>query len=110
MTPGGPPWPSAWLRTTKPTKPTLLGGPTEAPADESRKEPMMPEHRGRFKKSAIGASSVTLIPSTASPAAMGEGAVSQIVVSTGGATPPGSFWGSAVADGIEYEVIFQRKS
>jgi hypothetical protein len=94
-----------------PTTPTtLLGGPTELPADDSRKEPGMPEHRGQFKKSAIDATSVTMVPSTASPSSMGEGNVSEIVVSTNGATPPVSFWGSEVADGIEFVVVFQRRS
>jgi len=51
-----------------------------------------------------------MVPSTASPSSMGEGNVSEIVVSTNGATPPVSFWGSEVADGIEFVVVFQRRS
>lgn len=65
-----------------------------------------------FKKSAIGASSVTLIPTTA-----GEGEshpshfpVSQIVVSTNGATPPADFWGTLTTDGVEYEVSIRKRT
>ena len=71
----------------------------------------MPESRIQLKKSAVDATSVTLIPSTtANTTQFGEAAISQVVVSTSGATPPASFWGTTTTDGIEYELILQRKS
>lgn len=70
----------------------------------------MPESRIQLKKSAIGATSVTLIPSTLNPAAMNEAAVSEVVITTGAAAPPASFWGTAAADGVEYELLLRRKS
>lgn len=65
---------------------------------------------GKFKKSAIGATSVTLIPSTSGfgetlPAHV---KASQVVVSTGGATPDPKFWGLAAADGREYLVTIEE--
>lgn len=65
-----------------------------------------------FKKSAIGATDVTLIPSTASDGENHPGHLpaSQLVVSTGGATPPAEFWGTAAADGKEYLVTIELKS
>jgi hypothetical protein len=69
----------------------------------------MPESRLQCQKSAVGASSVTLIPTTtANITQFGEGAISQIVVSTSGATPS-AFWG-AMNDGVEFDVIFLRKT
>lgn len=65
-----------------------------------------------FKKSAIGASSVTLVPTTAMepenrPTHM---PISQIVVSTNAATPPAGFWGTATTDGTEYIVTIRSKT
>lgn len=64
----------------------------------------------RFKKSAIGASSVTLVPTTVADPQMHpkESIVQQVVVSTNSGTPPASFWGTATADGIEYLVTIER--
>lgn len=64
-----------------------------------------------YKKSAIGGSSVTLIPSTAMPGEVhGEaGAISQIVLTTP-STPPAAFWGVATADGREYEVLIRVRT
>ncbi|MGH6782817.1 MAG: hypothetical protein ACREB5_12020 [Sphingomonadaceae bacterium] len=65
----------------------------------------------RFKKGSIGATSVTLDPSTAGGTAEnkpGHLVMSQIVVSTGGATPDAYFWGTAAADGKEYLVTIER--
>jgi len=68
--------------------------------------------RRRFKKSAIGASSVTVVPSTA---AEGQSfpldlPISQIVFSTNAVTPPAEFWGTAIGDGGEYLVTIERVS
>lgn len=64
----------------------------------------------RLKKSAIGASSVTLVPTTSGPSEALPNHLkgSQLVWSTGGVTPPAEFWGTAVTDGIEYEVSIRR--
>lgn len=66
----------------------------------------------RMKLSAIGASSVTLVPATA-----GDGAnhpsslpVSQVVVSTNGATPPASFWGLGTGEGRHFKVTIDLES
>lgn len=66
----------------------------------------------RYKKSAIGASSVTLIPTTAADDAILPSHLinSQIVVSTNATTPPSSFWGTAAADGKEYLVTIELVS
>lgn len=63
----------------------------------------------RMKKSAIGASSVTLVPTTvADPQNFPQDyPLSQIVVSTNAVTPPVDFWGKLTTDGIEYEVIIR---
>jgi len=69
------------------------------------------EIRCRLKKSAIGGSSVTLVPTTTAGDALTHPEdlpVSQVVVSTNGATPPSSFWGTATTDLKEYEVIIRR--
>lgn len=60
----------------------------------------------RMKKSAIGASSVTLVPTTvADPANMPvDYPMSQVVFSTNGVTPPVELWGVAVGDGREFIV------
>ena len=64
-----------------------------------------------FKKSAIGASSVTLVPTTAMDATNKPNhlVISQIVVSTNGATPPAEFWNTVTTDGCEYEVTIRKK-
>lgn len=66
----------------------------------------------RFKKSSVGASSVTLVPTTAAdPQNLPEHlTMSQIVVSTNGATPPADFWGTGTTDGVEYIVTIRRVS
>lgn len=63
----------------------------------------------RMKLSAIGATTVTLVPAT-----VGDGSnhptdlpISQVVVSTTGATPPASFWGLAITEGRHYKVSFE---
>jgi hypothetical protein len=95
--------------------PTLLSRTAEsageARQEQTREEAAMPESRIQLKKSAIDATSVTLIPSTMNADAMlGDSAISQVVVSTSAATPPASFWGTAVADGVEYELVLRRRS
>lgn len=64
----------------------------------------------KFKKSSIGASSVTLVPSTSGDGENhpGDLPVSQIVVSTNGATPPSSFWNTVTTDGVEYRVTIEK--
>ncbi len=68
--------------------------------------------RRRFKKSAIGATDVTLIPSTLAPDENQPASlpISQIVISTNAATPPANFWGTVAADGQEYIVRIERVS
>lgn len=70
------------------------------------------EARRRWKKSAIGATTVTLIPSTTGGA--GEAHPAHIaptqVVITYPSTPPTEFWGTVTTDGIEYEEIIRRVS
>lgn len=67
----------------------------------------------QFKKSAIGASSVTLVPDTGG----GEGAnypvdlvISQVVLSTNSVTPYAEFFGTATGDGTKYLVTIERLS
>jgi hypothetical protein len=65
----------------------------------------------KLKKSVLGATSVTLIPSTASDGAnRGEAGITQVVITTGAAVPPVGFWGSVLADGQEYLLILRRVS
>jgi hypothetical protein len=61
----------------------------------------------RFKVSAVGAASVTLIPSTGEDSENHPNhlPISQIVVSTNGATPPAEFWDTIT----EYIVGFERR-
>jgi hypothetical protein len=95
--------------------PTLLSRAAESAGEalqeQTREETAaMPESRIQLQKSVVGASSVTLIPSTMNPASMqGDAAISQVVVSTSAATPPPAFWGVA-SDGVEFELILRRKS
>jgi hypothetical protein len=66
--------------------------------------------RNRWKKSAIGATTVTLIPSTKgggpSPSYI---APTQIVI-TYPSTPPVDLWGTTTTDGVEYEETIFRTS
>lgn len=66
----------------------------------------------RFAKSAIGATDVTLVPSTAAPDENQPAhlPITQIVLSTNAATPPAEFWGTVTTDGQEYEVTIERVS
>jgi hypothetical protein len=61
----------------------------------------------RFKVSAIGATSVTLIPSTAEDSENHPNhlPISQIVVSTNAAAPPAEFWDAIT----EYLVGFDKR-
>jgi hypothetical protein len=97
---------------TIPTRRSLLNQPDESVVEAFREEtPTMPEARLQLKKSAIDATSVTLIPSTMNADAMlGDSAISQVVISTSAATPPASFWGTVAADGVEYELVLRRRS
>ena len=69
------------------------------------------EVKRRWKKSAIGASTITLVPSTVG----GDGggahpshiAPTQIVI-TYPSTPPSDLWGTVTTDGIEYVEIIRR--
>lgn len=63
----------------------------------------------RMKKSAIGGTSVTLIPSTLVSESDPHVAISNIVITTP-STPTAAFFGTAVADGIEFEITLTRKS
>jgi hypothetical protein len=69
----------------------------------------MPESRVQYKKSAMGASSVTLVPSTMNRDAMNAAEVTQLVLTTTG-TPPVGFWGTTLTDGVEFEVLIRPKS
>ena len=66
----------------------------------------------RLKKSAIGATDVTLVPSTLADGETSPNhlTVSQAVISTNGATPPGDFWGTVAADGTEYMLTIEQVS
>lgn len=64
----------------------------------------------RFLKTTIGATSVTLDPAVTSENKPGQIAMSQIVVSTGGATPDPGFWGTVTTDGARYKVTIERLS
>ena len=68
--------------------------------------------KGHFKKSAIGATDVTLVPSTAAPEESQPAhlPITQIVLSTNAATPPAEFWGTVTTDGQEFEVTIERVS
>lgn len=62
----------------------------------------------RMKKSAIGASSVTLVPTTAAdPATDVDYPISQVVISTSGVTPPIELYGVAVGDGREFLITIE---
>jgi len=65
----------------------------------------------RYKKSAIGAASVTLVPTTAAadPILPSHLVNSQIVVTTAN-PPPAEFWGTVTTDGIEYEITIERRT
>ena len=63
-----------------------------------------------FTKNAIGATSVTLTPATGQESKPGNVLMSQIVVTTGAATPDAGFWGTVTTDGALFEVIIKRKS
>ena len=66
--------------------------------------------RMRWKKSAIGATTVTLVPSLSgggpSPSYV---APTQIVI-TYPSTPPVNLWGTTTTDGVEYEETIFRTS
>jgi hypothetical protein len=63
----------------------------------------------RMKLSAIGANSVTLVPTTAAdPRNLPvDYPMSQVVISTNGATPPAELWGVAITHGREYRVTIE---
>jgi hypothetical protein len=62
----------------------------------------------RWKKSAIGGTTVTLIPSTTDQSSHpGHIAPTQIVITYSG-TPPTDFWGTTTTDGVEYIEILRR--
>jgi hypothetical protein len=71
----------------------------------------MPVITRRMKLSAIGASSVTLIPATD-----GDGEnhpnhlpISQAVFSTNGATPPAEYWGLAITEGMRFKITIEKE-
>jgi hypothetical protein len=63
-----------------------------------------------FVKSAIGATTVTLTPSTGAESKPGHVVLSQIVVTTGAATPDVGFWGTTTTDGTRYKISIERES
>jgi hypothetical protein len=68
--------------------------------------------RGRFKKSAVGATSVTLVNTTTSDPEFSPNyaKITQLVISTNSATPPTDIWGTTAADGKEYIVTIEQVS
>ena len=62
-----------------------------------------------MKLSAVGATSITLVPATATPSENSPThlPMSQVVISTNGVTPPAE-WGT-VAQGTEYDVILRPR-
>jgi hypothetical protein len=64
-----------------------------------------------LKKSAVGATTVTLVPSTQGSGSenKGEAGITQVVITTGAVVPPPAFWGLVAADGMEFLLTVRKR-